>query len=135
MNEFASQVMQSFGRCCSSEDSFFQSFYDYFFNASPAIRSHFQNFDLQDEKKVIRNAVLNIILYARGMSSEPLQAIAKRNAKSNLDIPPAAYPIWIDCWIQAIKQYDAEFNSDLEVAWRKVLENGVKVIADGYEKY
>lgn len=73
----ANIVMQSYGRCCAS-DGFFDSFYERFLASSPEVRGKFANTDMKGQKLLLRQGILNVVLYARGMPSSKLKAQSSR---------------------------------------------------------
>ncbi|MCY1416775.1 hypothetical protein D9M71_322920 [compost metagenome] len=63
----ANRVMQSYGRCCANQN-FFDTFYQHFLASSPAVRDKFVKTDMTAQKHLLRAGILNLVLYARGMS-------------------------------------------------------------------
>ncbi len=66
-------VMQSYGRCCAS-DGFFDSFYDHFLATSPEVRDKFANTNMAGQKLLLRQGILNVVLYARGHARHQTQS-------------------------------------------------------------
>jgi len=126
-------VMQSFGRCCAN-DKFFDDFYDNFFASSAKIRDKFINTDMEAQKRLLRQGILNLLLYARGMPDTKLQALAKSHNKNNLNIAPDLYEFWLDALIQTIKKYDVNHSSAMEAHWLDILNKGIAIIKEGYDK-
>ena len=69
----ADQVMQSYGRCCASAD-FFDDFYTRFLASSPLIREKFVNTNMQAQKQLLRQGIMNLVMVARGMPDTKLRA-------------------------------------------------------------
>jgi len=126
-------VMQSFGRCCSKE-RFFDDFYEIFFASSEKIRNKFVNTNMEAQKKLLRQGILNLLLYARGMPDDKLQQLAKSHSKRKMDIAPDLYDFWLDSLITACKMHDDLFTPADEKLWREVLKKGIDIIKAGYDK-
>jgi len=126
-------VMQSFGRCCA-KPTFFDDFYENFFASSPLIRAKFINTDMQAQKDLLRKGILNLLLYARGMSDVKLQQLAKSHSKANLDIHPELYTFWLNSLLKTVAKHDDQHTPEADFYWRDVLNKGIAIIKNGYDK-
>ena len=127
----ADLVMQSYGRCCAS-DGFFDSFYQNFLASSPQIRDRFANTDMPAQKLLLRQGILNLVMYARGMPDTKLRALGESHSRERLDIRPELYDLWLDALLLTISEHDKECDADVRQAWREVLNKGIAVIKAGY---
>ena len=127
----ANLVMQSYGRCCASPD-FFDSFYRHFLASSPQIRDRFANTDMPAQKLLLRQGILNLVMYARGMPDTKLRALGESHSRERLDIRPELYDLWLDALLLTISEHDKECDADVRQAWREVLNKGIAVIKAGY---
>lgn len=127
----ANRVMQSYGRCCASP-SFFDTFYQHFLASSPAIREKFVKTDMTAQKHLLRAGILNLVLYARGMSDTKLRALGQSHSREGFDIRPELYDLWLDSLLLAVKQHDPEANGEDLAAWREVLGKGINLIKSFY---
>lgn len=127
----ANRVMQSYGRCCAST-SFFDTFYQHFLASSPAIREKFTQTDMTAQKQLLRAGILNLVLYARGMSDTKLRALGKSHSREGFDIRPELYDLWLDSLMLAVKQHDADASAEDLSAWREVLGKGINLIKSFY---
>ncbi|WP_263144173.1 globin [Pseudomonas sp. RIT-PI-AD] len=125
------RVMQSYGRCCASPE-FFDSFYRHFLASSPLIREKFLNTDMQAQKLLLRQGILNLVMYARGMPDTKLRALGCSHARDALDIRPELYDLWMDALLLTIGEHDKQFDGDTRAAWREVLVKGINVIKASY---
>lgn len=125
------RVMQSYGRCCASK-TFFDDFYQRFLQSSPEVRAKFTNTDMPAQKLLLRQGILNLVLFSRGLPPTKLQALAKSHSRDKLDIQPHLYTYWIDALIRTVEQHDKQANAETARAWREVLNKGVEVIQAGY---
>ena len=124
-------VMQSYGRCCASA-TFFDDFYQRFLQSSPEVRAKFTNTDMPAQKLLLRQGILNLVLFSRGLPPTKLQALARSHSRDKLDIQPHLYTYWIDALIRTVEQHDKQANAETARAWREVLNKGVEVIQAGY---
>ncbi|ONM43467.1 globin [Halopseudomonas pachastrellae] len=124
-------VMQSYGRCCASA-TFFDDFYQRFLQSSPEVRAKFTNTDMPAQKLLLRQGILNLVLFSRGLPPTKLQALARSHSRDKLDIQPHLYTHWIDALIRTVEQHDKQANAETARAWREVLNKGVEVIQAGY---
>ena len=127
----ADLVMQSYGRCCAS-DGFFDSFYQHFLASSPQIRDRFANTDMPAQKLLLRQGILNLVMYARGMPDTKLRALGESHARGRLDIRPELYDLWQEALLRTIAEHDGEYGEEIRAAWRDVLQKGINVIKSYY---
>ena len=127
----ADLVMQSYGRCCASS-GFFDSFYQYFLASSPEIREKFAHTNMPAQKQLLRQGILNLVMYARGMSDSKLRALGESHSRGRLDIRPELYDLWLDALLLTVSGHDKQFNESIRNAWREVLNKGISVIKAGY---
>ncbi|WP_455232068.1 globin [Geopseudomonas aromaticivorans] len=127
----ANRVMQSYGRCCASPN-FFDTFYQHFLASSPAIRDKFTKTNMVAQKQLLRAGILNLVLYARGMSDTKLRALGQSHSREGLDIRPELYDLWLDSLLLAVKEHDKDADSDILAAWREVLGKGINLIKSYY---
>jgi hemoglobin-like flavoprotein len=123
--------MQSYGRCCASAD-FFDCFYRHFLASSPEIRDKFTTTDMPAQKLLLRQGILNLVMFARGMSDTKLRALGESHSRFKLDIRPGLYDLWVEALISAISEHDKDFTSETRAAWLEVLNKGIDVIKAGY---
>jgi len=127
----ANRVMQSYGRCCANQN-FFDTFYQHFLASSPAIREKFVSTDMPAQKHLLRVGILNLILYARGMSDTKLRALGQSHSREGFDIRPELYDLWVESLLLAVRQHDPQVDVEDLAAWREVLGKGINVIKSYY---
>lgn len=124
-------VFQSYGRCCN-RDEFFVDFYEYFMSSSEEIKKRFVNTDMAAQRHLLRNGVLQLILTARGMSDRKLKALGESHSRTNYNIQPEWYSLWLDALMKTVRRHDPEYTKDLETAWKEVLTPGIELIRGAY---
>jgi len=124
-------VFQSYGRCCN-RDEFFVDFYEYFMSSSEAIKQRFVNTDMAAQRHLLRNGVLQLILTARGMPDRKLKALGESHNRSNYNIQPEWYSLWLEALMKTVRRHDPQYTKELENAWKEVLTPGINLIRGAY---
>ncbi|MFP4615312.1 MAG: globin [Thiohalorhabdus sp.] len=128
-------VKKSLGRCLHHGDVF-GTFYQIFLQRDPRIPELFANTDMEEQKKLLRNGVNNVIaFYDQSFTAKSvLERIRYTHGRSRLNIPPDLYGHWVEAMIQAVGQFDPDFDPLLEQSWRNVLNNGTEFVMAGYHE-
>ncbi len=63
--------------------------------------------------------------YTSRRVSEYMQHIAQVHSRGGHDVPAELYEVWLSSLMQALAEYDEEFDDDVELAWRPVLAPGI----------
>ncbi|MFO7788919.1 MAG: globin [Halospina sp.] len=124
-------VFQSYGRVCRDEQ-FFIDFYDYFMSSSQTIKDQFRDTDMKQQRHLLRNGIMQLILYARGMPDTKLQQLGQSHSRQGYNISPEWYSLWLDALMQAVRKHDPEYDATLDAQWRRVLKPGIDLIRDAY---
>ncbi|MBH9326568.1 globin [Pseudomonas aeruginosa] len=127
----ADRVMQSYGRCCA-RTGFFDDFYRHFLASSPQIRAKFATTDMTAQKHLLRAGIMNLVMYARGMSDSKLRALGASHSRAALDIRPELYDLWLDALLMAVAEHDRDCDAETRDAWRDVMGRGIAVIKSYY---
>lgn len=136
LEEQIHNVHASLNRCLANDD-FINVFYDVFMGTDDEIRGKFAHTDFEQQKKLLRKALLSAVTFAAGgaVAHERLEAIRASHNRTNLDIKPEFYPIWVDSLIKAIATCDPQYTPTLEADWRAVMKPTVEFLASGYLEY
>ncbi|GAA5443002.1 hypothetical protein Misp06_01178 [Microbulbifer sp. NBRC 101763] len=124
-------VFQSYGRCCNNEQ-FFVDFYDRFMGSSADIRNLFANTDMKAQRHLLRNGIMQLVLYSRGMSDTKLRALGKSHDRDGYNIRPEWYRLWLDALIATLRQHDNDFSPEVEAAWNRAITPGIDIIRQAY---
>lgn len=121
--DIAIQFNESFKRCVN-DPYFIDNFYDIFLSSSDEVKLIFRNTDIETQKVML---ITSMAYMTDAYSNKPnlLADIAEKHNKSNLDIKPHLYTLWLDSLIAAAKSIDPLFNSHTEQLWRTVLQPGI----------
>lgn len=127
----ADSLMHSYGRCCASP-TFFDDFYRSFLASSAEVRAKFVNTDMTGQKQLLRQGILNLVMYSRGLPDTKLRALGASHARSGLDIRPELYELWLAALLQTIREHDRECTAQTLQTWREALGKGIAVIQSHY---
>ena len=81
-----------------------------------------------DEPLLTRREELTLLQVAR----ETLERIGESHGRSELDIRPDLYELWLDSVCQTVKLLDPEWTQALQLAWRDQLRPGISFITSHY---
>ncbi len=126
-------VRESFARCEAAGD-FADVFYAVFLDASPEIAPHFAATDFAAQHKLLRATVY--ILVTRDADDPQafaaLERIGRSHSRSELNIRPALYDLWLDSVCSTVTQLDPDWTPELETAWQEQLRPGITAITALY---
>ncbi|MEN8131187.1 MAG: globin [Pseudomonadota bacterium] len=106
--------------------SFFDAFYDRFIKSSPIVAQHFSNTDMERQKTMLKKSFYSLFaFYATNISDDYIEKIADRHGKKELNIELDLYDLWLENLIDTVRDYDPDFNKEIELAWRLVLSAGI----------
>jgi len=119
---------------CTASSEFLDRFYDLFLASSREVAEKFRHTDFPKQKRMLKASLYMMVLVADGKTEvqENLQRIAKRHSRTDLDIRPELYMLWLDCLIQAVRECDPRFTPETETAWRKIMECGITFMQSHY---
>ncbi len=124
----------SYQRCCEQPE-FFRSFYRNFFTACPEAAPRFDRTDFERQNRLLRHALGLLLIFPRQPEQEPslLARVAERHSRWDLNVPPSLYPPFVDSLIATVRQYDPSFTPEVEEAWRRTVDKGVKYMIARYD--
>ncbi len=127
------QVKDSFDRCEASGD-FAEEFYNIFLSSSAEVAAKFAETNFAKQRKLVRAPVY--IMVTRQVDDpqarETLERIGESHGRSELDIRPDLYELWLDSVCQTVKLLDPEWTQALQLAWRDQLRPGISFITSHY---
>lgn len=118
----------SYQRAISPDfEGFFSHFYNKFINTDPQIAVLFSNTDMDRQAKILMESMTYMTSFAVTMEANAeINPIAISHGKDNMNIPTEFYDIWLECLISTVKEYDPEFNLQVETAWRVIMSPGLE---------
>ncbi|MFE8071031.1 globin [Marinobacteraceae bacterium S3BR75-40.1] len=113
---------------------FFEAFYRRFLLASPTVREKFRHTDMDRQRRMLKKSFYSLVaFYASGSADGVLERIAYSHSVRGLDIHPALYDLWLECLIDTVRDFDPQFDDDVELAWRLVLSAGITYMKFKYD--
>lgn len=124
----------SFTRCLS-DARFLERFYELFLASSEEVRHKFRNTDMQKQRRLLTASLHIMMLFADGQPEGlvQLERIAALHSKRDRDIPPHLYDLWLDCLVQAVREFDRHFTPETERVWRRMMETGIAFMKSRYD--
>ena len=125
MTEQAEELTASYYRC-RRDERFLDTFYDGFLSKSPTIAQMFAKTDFKFQKLVLRQSLLEMLCFDRGMSGtrEEIERLGLHHKE--LGVTPEMYALWLDSLCEAIKKHDPCHTPALEQRWREAMLKSIE---------
>lgn len=108
---------------CSQDEKFIPSFYERFLSSSDKIRQKFIFTDFEVQNRMLLRSLKLVSAATEGDQAglRELTERAETHDRNHLDIDPRLYDFWKDAVIETAKEFDNQWNEDVENAWHKIL--------------
>lgn len=116
---------------CTARPGFFDRFYERFLASSEDVREKFKNTDFRKQKRALRTSLF-MMMHRNPEVDIHLERIARLHSRSERDIRPHLYGLWLDCLVATAREFDPLFTPEAEHAWRQVLRPGVEFMKARY---
>ncbi len=139
MKDYVELFNASYRRVLEFNDEkkkFLDRFYEVFFAKSEGIADFFKHTHMSAQKTMLQDSLFymrDFFLYRT--TNEYMQHMAKVHSKSEKNVPPELYDIWLDSLVETVSEYDPEFDDDIELAWRVALSPGITYMKYMYDKF
>lgn len=131
MNECDSDLLHHSYKRCLKRPGFLERFYEIFVGSSEEVAAKFAHTDFRKQVRVLKLSLY--MLMSSSITPLPeLTRIAEAHSKRQLDIPPELYDLWLDCLLQAVREFDPKWNQEIDAAWRQVLTTGIQFMKSRY---
>ena len=101
------------------------TFYEHFLAKSDDIKAMFAHVDMVNQKKMLSESFEYLISYhCSRRVSDRLSELALAHQK--MHITSLMYDQWVESLIESVAVIDAQYNKDVEIAWRLALAPGVE---------
>ena len=129
------EVFHDSFRRCQNSPAFVARFYDRFISANPEVAAKFAGVEMRKQRKVLQASLLMVMLACQGndAAQQYLGSIAARHARTQLDIRPDLYDLWLECLIETVAEMDPRFSDAVEQAWRQVMAHGISYMKSRYD--
>ncbi len=127
MHNYTEIFDKSFDRIMGKEqDAFFDRFYAIFTSKSGAIKEKFDAVPPNRRKPMVRSSLVELMdYYCTQKVSDTMEEMARYHSKGGADIHPKMYMHWQESLLQAVEEFDPEFSSDVDAAWRVIVSPGI----------
>lgn len=131
--QITTRFSESLARCMA-DPGFLDRFYERFTSSSPEIAEKFKDTDFVRQKKALSSSLYLTVMAIEGGEGATvfLEGVAQRHARGALNIRPELYEIWLDCLVSTAKDFDPEFDTELERIWRETLRFGIDFMQSRY---
>ena len=114
---------------------FLDTFYQQFVNASPVVADKFRNTDMEKQREMLQVSLDHMVYFAIDrMETDEIARVAAAHAKSRADIPGQLYELWLDSLLQTVGEFDPDYNSEVDAAWRQALGPAIEYMKGHYDK-
>ena len=132
---FSDSNQRVLAKTTSKEEEFFDVFYDRFIASSPLVLEKFKNVDMGSQKRMLKQSLAYLLnLFVMKKIPDHLVSIAQQHDRDHADIPPELYGLWLECLVDTVKEFDPQFDDDVELAWRLVCSQVIALMTFVYKK-
>lgn len=119
----------SFERC-TANPGFLMRFYELFLDSSPQVKKAFNNTDLKQQTRIVKKSLYTLTMAMVGTkeSLEELERLGHAHGRGGLRIEPGMYDLWLNCLLQAVKDYDKGWTPEVENSWRIMLKPHIEAL-------
>jgi hemoglobin-like flavoprotein len=120
----------------AQQRDFLTRFYETFTEQSPQIAAHFEGTDMERQKEMLTQSIHEMVEFSTTrVASERLRQVALRHNRRERNVAPELYEVWLDSLIATAREFDVNFNDELELAWRVVLAPGIAYMKFRYDHF
>ena len=135
MEEQVERFRASVNRCLADE-AFLQAFYDRFMASSEDVRAKFAKTDMPAQKRALADSLYLIAVAVQAKGTGPawreMKRIAARHDRTDMDIRPELYDLWLECLLATVSGHDPQYSPEIDAAWRTVLRDGITFLRSRY---
>lgn len=115
---------------------FLARFYQLFIGHSPQIARYFEDTDMARQIEMLAQSLHEMVEFSTTrVASDRFRAVALRHSRSQRKIPPDLYDIWLDRLVAAAREFDEQFDDEVELSWRVVLAPGIAYMKFAYDRF
>ena len=84
---------------------------------------------------MLKSSLLLVMLGSEGHieGTVHMERIAAVHSKAGHDIPAHLYDVWLDCLLEAVREFDPECDDALLGVWRRMLTPGIAFMKLRYD--
>ena len=119
---------------CLGMPAFLDRFYEIFLESSPEVAEKFKHTNFARQKVALGQSLYLMVMAAEGGEAAVayLDRIAERHGRSDLDIRPELYDVWLDALVATARELDSDFDDETEAVWREMIRPGIEIMRARY---
>jgi hemoglobin-like flavoprotein len=119
---------------CGLSSIFLHDFYQHFVASSPEIAVKFADTNFKTQTRILKTSLYMAMLAAdqNHEAREYLDRIAERHNREALDIKPEHYDLWLESMIATVREYDPQFDDEIEQLWRNFMQPAIEYMKSRY---
>jgi hemoglobin-like flavoprotein len=135
IDENTLEIFNSSLERCQANPQFLTLFYQKFVISNSEIREKFSNTNMENQKMMLHASIYMIMLATQKnqAASAYLDKVAKRHSKTELNIRPGLYEIWLDTLLDTVSIIDPQYKNETGSAWKKVMTYGIDYMKSKYD--
>lgn len=110
---------------CTARPDFIERFYEIFIGSSSAVAEKFKNTNFNKQRRMLKASLYTLVFAAEGKPEGQLHLERISKLHNEIDVRPEMYDLWLDCLMQAVREFDPYFRPEVEAAWRSILSQGI----------
>ena len=126
----------SFGRIMGSgayNPDFIGRFYNLFLDSSPEIAERFVNTDMSRQKTMLHDSLGTLVDFSHHKRvTKQMRRLAVVHGPGAADVRPDLYALWLDSLLATVREFDPEYEADVDLAWRLTLAPGISYLQFSY---
>lgn len=119
---------------CSKSKRYMPTFYHRFLSISDDIGDKFRHTNFEHQNQMLLHS-LRLAAYVAAGQPEALRELRERamtHDRRHLNIEPRLYDLWRASLIETSRQFDDQWDEDIEKAWYTVLEHVISYMVKHY---
>ncbi len=107
---------------CVARPGFIERFYQIFIASSPEVRDKLKDTDLKKQARIIKKSlyVLTLASIETEEVRQELASLGHSHGREGMRIGPHLYELWLDCLLQAVREFDPGWSEDVSSSWRRM---------------
>lgn len=116
-----------------AQPEFGDAFYDKFIKTNVNIAEKFKETSKIKQRIMVSEGLRLLVDYAAsGKCSERLQTLAEKHDSRHLNILPAWYQLYKETLLEALSEYDPDYDDRLKNVWISILDKGIQYFSQQY---
>lgn len=115
--------------------AFTDRFYTRFLATSNEVAQRFAHTDMGQQKTMLHDSLVLLVDFNQNRRLSPQMArLAEVHSRKGQDITADLYTLWLSALVNTVKEFDGDFNDEIELAWRLTLAPGIAYLQFAYDR-